>query len=71
MTFNLINLEGTMNIQDKSNEELIRELRKLQQNTSLKNLHKEISRLKQVEMSLIALNSLSQAFESKRWYSYS
>lgn len=44
-----------MNIQDKKNEELIRELKKLQQeNTSLKNLHKEISRLKQVEMSLIA-----------------
>lgn len=44
-----------MNIQDKSNEDLIRELRKLEkENTSLKNLHKEISRLKQVEMSLIA-----------------
>jgi PAS domain S-box-containing protein len=44
-----------MSIQYKNNEELIRELNKLQQeNTSLKNLHKEISSLKQVEMSLIA-----------------
>jgi two-component system CheB/CheR fusion protein len=44
-----------MDIKNKNNEELISELHKLQQeNTSLKNLYSEISRLKQVEMSLIA-----------------
>ncbi|TDD97526.1 hybrid sensor histidine kinase/response regulator [Flavobacterium cellulosilyticum] len=44
-----------MKFQDKNNEELIRELNILQhENNSLKNLYNEISRLKKVEMSLIA-----------------
>ncbi|MFA5417338.1 MAG: ATP-binding protein, partial [Bacteroidales bacterium] len=44
-----------MNIQDKSKEELINELKTLQQeNNSLKTLFNDISRLKKTEMALIA-----------------
>ncbi|MDP2721752.1 MAG: ATP-binding protein [Bacteroidales bacterium] len=44
-----------MNILDKTKEELIRELRELQQeNNSLKTLFNDISRLKKTEMALIA-----------------
>lgn len=44
-----------MNIHNKTNEELIKKLNILQQeHTSLKNLYKEISKLKNVEISLVA-----------------
>ncbi|MDA3882078.1 MAG: ATP-binding protein [Bacteroidales bacterium] len=44
-----------MNIQDKTKEELVSEWKKLEQeNKSLKNLYNEISRLRTVEVSLIA-----------------
>jgi PAS domain S-box-containing protein len=44
-----------MGIQDKSKEELISELKELQQeNNSLKSLHNDISRLKKTQMDLIA-----------------